>query len=509
MECACLRPRVSATIARLVSDVLLALVVILQAVLVAIFLFRKPAQPDLAPLVERIDASRREVLESARSEAERGRADAQRAATSQRDELRKSQDSFAAAITASLRATTEAQQAQLAAFAVRLDTLTRSLAEGGGKQREELAKSSAHTSELLVKQLGEAAKQQRDQLEAFGRKLGEVVEMHERKSKELRESIEAQLGVVRADNAKQLEEMRRTVDEKLQGTLEKRLGESFKLVSERLEAVHKGLGEMQTLASGVGDLKKVLSNVKTRGIWGEVQLGNLLEQMLSSEQYATNVAVAGEGRETVEFAIKMPGGEEGGAPVWLPIDAKFPVEDYERLVDASERADVEGVEAASRALEARVRGFAREIRDKYVRVPKTTEFAILFLPTEGLYAEILRRPGLAESMQRELRIVIAGPTTLAAILNSLQMGFRSLAIQKRSSEVWKVLGAVKTDFGKFADVLESVKKKLDAASQTIETAQDRTRLIGKKLRKVEELPAAEAEELLGLPEVARDATEES
>lgn len=486
------------------SDVLLALVVILQAVLVVIFLIRKPAAPDLAPLVERIDASRREVLESSRAEAERDRADAQRAATSQRDELRKSQESFANAITAAVRATTEAQHAQLGAFATQLDALTRSLAESGGKQREELAKSFASTSEVLVKQLGEAAKQQRDQLEAFGRKLGEVVEVHERKSKELRESIEAQLGVVRADNAKQLEEMRRTVDEKLQGTLEKRLGESFKLVSERLEAVHKGLGEMQTLASGVGDLKKVLSNVKTRGIWGEVQLGNLLEQMLSSEQYATNVAVAGEGRETVEFAIKMPGGEEGGPPVWLPIDAKFPVEDYERLVDASERADVEGVEVAARALEVRVRGFAREIRDKYVRVPKTTEFAILFLPTEGLYAEILRRPGLAESMQRELRIVIAGPTTLAAILNSLQMGFRSLAIQKRSSEVWKVLGAVKADFGRFADVLESVKKKLDAASQTIETAQDRTRLIGKKLRKVEELPVSEANDLLGLPEVARD-----
>jgi DNA recombination protein RmuC len=290
--------------------------------------------------------------------------------------------------------------------------------------------------------------------------------------------------------------MRATVDEKLQGTLEKRLGESFKQVSDRLEQVHKGLGEMQTLASGVGDLKRVLTNVKTRGTWGEVQLGAMLEQVLSPEQYATNVPTKA-GGERVEFAIKLPGrGEDTADVIWLPIDAKFPLEDYQRLVEAQERIDPAAAEAASKQLETRIKQCAKVICDKYIGPPKTTDFGILFLPNEGLFAEAVRRVGLADYVQRECRVVLAGPTTLWSILNSLQMGFRTLAIEKRSSEVWKVLGAVKTEFGKFGDLLDGVKRKLDQASDNIEDAARKSRTIERKLRGVQELPAAEAAAML-------------
>jgi DNA recombination protein RmuC len=305
---------------------------------------------------------------------------------------------------------------------------------------------------------------------------------------------------MQADNASKLEEMRRTVDEKLHATLEQRLGESFKLVSDRLEQVHKGLGEMQTLAAGVGDLKKVLTNVKTRGSWGEVQLATLLDQLLTGEQYGKNVATRPESSERVEFAIRLPGraiGDEEQRPVWLPIDAKFPLEDYQRLLEAQERADPLASAAAIKALEVRLRDEARKIHDKYVEPPYTTDFAILYLPTEGLYAEALRRPGLVDSLQRDLRICIAGPTTLAALLNSLQMGFRTLAIERRSSEVWAVLGAIKTEFGKFGEVLEATHRKLEQASRSIEAAGVRTRQIERKLRGVEALPASEVRSRLG------------
>jgi DNA recombination protein RmuC len=286
------------------------------------------------------------------------------------------------------------------------------------------------------------------------------------------------------------------VDEKLQGTLEKRLGESFKQVSERLELVHKGLGEMQTLATGVGDLKKVLTNVKTRGTWGEVQLGTLLEQVLNPDQFAANVATK-DGGERVEFAVKLPGqGSDKDETVWLPIDAKFPVEDYQRLIEAQEKADVEGVEASGKQLEARVRACAGDICEKYLNPPKTTDFGILFLPIEGLFAEVIRRIGLTEVIQRESRVVIAGPTTLWSLLSSLQMGFRTLAIQKRSSEVWNLLGAVKTEWTKYGDVLDAVQKKLQQASDTIEKAKARSRAVGRKLRDVQELPVGEAAALL-------------
>ncbi|HEY3520294.1 MAG TPA: DNA recombination protein RmuC [Rhodanobacteraceae bacterium] len=325
--------------------------------------------------------------------------------------------------------------------------------------------------------------------------LGGLTADSEKRLNDVRATLDAQLKSLQTDNAAQLEKMRATVDEKLQNTLETRLGQSFKLVSERLEAVQRGLGEMQSLASGVSDLKRVLSNVKTRGTFGEVQLGALLEQLLTSEQYATNIAVVPHSGERVEYAIRLPG-QGTDAPVWLPIDCKFPVEDYQRLLDAQERADPEAASAAATALERRVRDEAKTIRGKYVAPPHTTDFAILFLPAEGLYAEVIRRPGLFEVLQREYRITVAGPTTLTAILNALQMGFRTLAIEQRSSEVWRLLGEVKNEFGKFGGILEKAEKQLNTVSKSIGEAGRKTRTIGRALRDVESLPAAQVRSLL-------------
>jgi DNA recombination protein RmuC len=294
---------------------------------------------------------------------------------------------------------------------------------------------------------------------------------------------------MRSDNAAKLDQMRATVDERLQATLEQRLGESFRLVSERLEQVHRGLGEMQSLAVGVGDLKRVLSNVKTRGTWGEIQLGALLEQILIADQYQANVATKPNCAERVEFAIKLPGrSDDRDDVVWLPIDAKFPQEDYLALVTAQEAGDVAGVDTAGKRLEARVRGCARDICEKYLNPPLTTDFGILFLPTEGLYAEVIRRPGLMESLQRECRVMVAGPTTLGALLNSLQMGFRTLAIQRRSSEVWGILAGVKSEFGKFGGVIQKLQKKLSEASNVVEAAATRTRVMERRLKDVEAMP---------------------
>jgi DNA recombination protein RmuC len=326
--------------------------------------------------------------------------------------------------------------------------------------------------------------------------IGKLSESIEKKLEAIRGTVEGELRRMQTDNAKQLDQMRQTVDEKLQGTLEKRLGESFKQVSDRLEQVHKGLGEMQTLATGVGDLKKVLTNVKTRGTWGEVQLGVLLEQVLTPDQFAANVSTKDAG-ERVEFAVKLPGqGTDKDETVWLPIDAKFPIEDYQRLTEAQERADVEGVEVAGKQLENRVKTCARTISEKYLNPPQTTDFGILFLPIEGLFAEVIRRTGLIDAIQRDYRVIIAGPTTLWSILNSLQMGFRTLAIQKRSSEVWNLLAAVKTEWTKYGEVLEGVQKKLHQASDTIEKAKVRSKAIGRKLKDVQELPASDATALL-------------
>ena len=366
--------------------------------------------------------------------------------------------------------------------------------------REEQAQSLDRLTKALSAQVGQLGTLQGQQLEAFAAQLARLTQSNEQRFEQLRLSIEARLGAMQADNASKLEEMRKTVDEKLHATLEQRLGDSFKLVSERLELVHKGLGEMQTLAAGVGDLKKVLTNVKTRGTWGEVQLEALLDQVLTAEQYEKNVITRPNSNERVEFAIRLPGREMGGSdkqPVWLPIDAKFPMEDYQRLIEAQERADPVAVELAAKALELRLRLEAKTIRDKYVEPLFTTDFAIFYLPTEVLYAEALRRSGLADGLQRDFRISIAGPTTLAALLNSLQMGFRTLAIEKRSSEVWGVLGAIKTEFGKFGEALDATRKKLEQATKSIESAGVRTRQIERKLKGVEALPTAEAQARLG------------
>ncbi|MGE5336665.1 MAG: DNA recombination protein RmuC, partial [Gemmatimonadota bacterium] len=346
-------------------------------------------------------------------------------------------------------------------------------------------------------QMTQAGGVQTQSLNAYGQtmqqQLADLTRSIQMNLAEVRGTLQTQLASLQSDNAAKLEQMRATVEEKLQTTLEARLGESFRLVSERLEQVHRGLGEMQGLAQGVGDLKKVLGNVKTRGTFGEVQLAALLEQVLAPDQYATNVATRPGSSERVEFAVRMPGRSgDGETPCWLPIDAKFPSEDYERLLAAQEAADPAAVEAAGKAIETRIRLEAKTIRDKYVEPPHTTDFAILFLPTEGLFAEVLRRPGLTEALNREQRIVVAGPTTLFAMLNSLQMGFRTLALEKRSAEVWQVLGAVKTEFGKFGDVLSKLKQQLATASNTIETAETRTRQMTKALRGVEALPAEQA-----------------
>jgi DNA recombination protein RmuC len=370
-------------------------------------------------------------------------------------------------------------------------------AEESFRDREERAQSASLLGQAVTTQVGQFGALQAERLEAFARELNRFSLGLDERFERLKLSVEGRLSAIQADNASKLEEMRRTVDEKLHATLEQRLGESFKLVSERLEQVHRGLGEMQTLAAGVGDLKRVLTNVKTRGTWGEVQLAALLEQLLTADQFAANVATIPGSNERVDFAIRLPG-KDDGAVVWLPIDAKFPIEDYQRLLDAQERVDPAAVEEAAKAIEMRLKSEARSIRDKYVAPPHTTDFAMLYLPIEGLYAEALRRPALAETLQRDYRVSLAGPTTLAALLNSLQMGFRTLAIEQRSAEVWAVLGAVKTEFGKFGEALAHTKKKLDEASNSISKAETRTRQLSRRLRDVEALPAGEAEKLIGV-----------
>jgi len=330
------------------------------------------------------------------------------------------------------------------------------------------------------------------QFTTFSERLEKLTQRNDKKFEELKEKVEQKLQQLQENNSLKLEEMRVTVDEKLHATLEKRLGESFKLVSDRLEQVHKGLGEMQTLAVGVGDLKKVLTNVKSRGTWGEIQLENLIDQLLTPEQFAKNIATKKGSNDRVEFAIKMPGRSNNKDEVlWLPIDAKFPMEDYQRLQLAQDAVDLPAIEEASKALENRIKGEAKTIFDKYLDPPNTTDFALMFLPVEGLFAEVLRRPGLIEKIQTEYKVVLTGPTTLTAILNSLQMGFRSLAIEKRSSDVWNLLGAVKTEFGKFGDILEKTQKKLAEASNTIDDASKRSRSIERRLRDVQELPQGE------------------
>ena len=373
-----------------------------------------------------------------------------------------------------------------------------SLAAQALAAREAQDAAAQRSAQNLTESMQRLADGMREQLQAMS--TG-----NEQRFAELRHTVEQRLTSIQQDNEKKLEQMRATVDEKLHATLEQRLGESFKQVAERLEQVHKGLGEMQNLARDVGSLNRVLTNVKTRGVFGEVQLAGLLEQVFTPEQYATNVATLPGSAERVEFAIKLPGQRDDGQPLWLPIDAKFPREDYERLLDAQERADAVAAEAAGKAIEMRLRLEARTIREKYIAPPHTTDFGILFVPTEGLYAEALRRPGLMEGLQREHKVMLCGPTTLLATLTSLQMGFRTLALEKRSAEVWEVLGAVKTEFGKFGDVLAKAKKKLEEAGNTLDAAEVRTRAMTRKLKGVEALPDDASQQLLQLGQAAEEA----
>ncbi|MDO4540699.1 MAG: DNA recombination protein RmuC [Syntrophomonadaceae bacterium] len=397
-----------------------------------------------------------------RMEMAAGREESQAASRSDREELGGSIKAFETAVSTQMSAQAALQQQQWDSFALQLKSM----------------------SDL-----------QSQQLESFARQIKDSRQGSEEKLEQMRQTLEHRVKELQEDNGKKLEQMRQVVDEKLHATLEQRLGESFKLVSERLDLVHKGLGEMQSLAEGVGDLKKVLGNVKSRGTWGEVQLGNILEDMLSPEQYGSNVAVR-QGRERVEYAIRLPGPDETQGQLWLPIDAKFPVEDYQRLLEAYEQADAAMAEQYGKQLELRIRGEAKNIGEKYIEPPLTTDFAIMFLPTEGLYAEVLRRPGLSEALRRDYKVVVAGPTTLAAMVSSFSMGFRTLAIQQRSGEVWQVLGAVKTEFSRFGNSLEKVQKKLQEASNSIDAAATRSRAVERKLKKVEALPAAEALTLL-------------
>lgn len=519
--------------------VLLSLNAIMLLAVLALMIFRKSTQVSDPMLTSRLDAFEKaqdRVERVIREEVSLNRDELGKSAKEQRQELTTAFKAFGDSVVQRMSDVASTQKAQLEAFSnqltsfakasgERLDSVRAESATCSKQLREEVVATLKSISETMAKTMKDLSVAEKGQLETFsgqismltktsGEKLDGIriesiagakqlreevlsalnraAEATEKKLEAVRITVEGQLQHMQIENTKQLEQMRQTVDEKLQGTLEKRLGESFKQVSERLEQVHKGLGEMQTLAIGVGDLKKVLSNVKTRGTWGEMQLGTLLEQVLSPDQFSVNIATK-DGGERVEFAIKLPGqSADKDEIVWLPIDAKFPIEDYQRLIEAQEKTDVEGVETAGKQLENRVKTCAKDICNKYLNPPKTTDFGILFLPIEGLFAEVIRRPGLTDLIQRECRVVIAGPTTLWSILNSLQMGFRTLSIQKRSSEVWNLLAAVKTEWTKYGDVLDAVQKKLHSASETIEKAKVRSRAVGRKLKDVQELPANEA-----------------
>jgi DNA recombination protein RmuC len=481
------------------------LVLLIATVICLLILLRKASRPGFEALSVRLDAFERaqEGIERAvREETGKSREEMNNGAREQRVELGQIVKNFGESVGQRMMELGNSQKTQLQIFSDQLNSFAKSSAERldairgesarGAKQlREEVVTTLKSISETMATTLKDLAEAQKAQLETMTSEIGKLSESTERKLEAVRVGVEGKLQSIQVENANQLELMRQTVDEKLQGTLEKRLGDSFKQVSERLEQVHKGFGEMQALATGVGDLKKVLANVKARGTWAEVQLGQMLEQILNPDQFAVNVATKESG-ERVEFAIRLPGQGESDEPVWLPIDAKFPIEDYQRLLEAQDRGNVEEVEAASKQIEQRVKACAKDICAKYLNPPKTTDFAIMFLPIEGLFAEVIRRNGLCDYIQRECRVLIAGPTTLWSILNSLQMGFRTLAIQKRSSEVWNLLAGVKTEWMQYGKLLELVQKRINQASETIDKVKVRSRAIGRKLKDVQELPAGEA-----------------
>ena len=490
-----------------ITDILLIIVLALVAggvVLLLILLFRKN-DVDLKPIEQALQSSEKSYERTERSvkeEIARNREEAGTTSRQSREEMTSTLKGVGDSLQQQLLGLTQTNDQKLERLRETVEKRLGVIQEDSGRKLDQMRQESVTSTQKAREEVTTSLK---EFSETLTKRLNEIGQSNQQMLDGLKSAVEEKLRAIQEDNSKQLEQMRVTVDEKLQGTLEKRLSESFKQVSERLEQVHKGLGEMQTLATGVGDLKKVLTNVKTRGTWGEVQLGAMLEQVLTRDQYDLNVDTKGSA-ERVEYAVKLPGkGEDRDEVVWLPIDAKFPVEDYQRLVEAQENADPDLAEAASKQLETRIKQCASDICKKYLNPPMTTDFGILFLPTEGLFAEVIRRSGLTEYVQRECRVVIAGPTTLWSILNSLQLGFKTLAIQKRSSEVWNLLAAVKTEWTKYGDVLDAVQKKLNQASETIERAKVRSRAVGKKLRDVQELPAGEAAVLLPPPGAEDDA----
>jgi DNA recombination protein RmuC len=473
----------------------------LAAVTLCLVVWLLVRRNDGAPMQRALEA----LQQSSRADAERLerelRDEVARSGSGTRQEIGQTLAAFQQTLLAQSGDVARTQNEQIDAFRVQLATMQQAVSSAlqhAASAQATQAQASRDAQDAALKRFGDAT----------GEQLRALSEANERRLLEVRNTVEQRLTALQTDNEKKLEQMRATVDEKLQATLETRLTASFQQVAERLEQVHKGLGDMRDLARDVGSLNRVLTNVKTRGVYGEMQLAGLLEQVLAPEQYAKNVeTVPGTGAR-VEYAIKLPGRRDDGEPLWLPIDAKFPREDYERLVEAQERADPVAVEVSAKAIEVRLRAEAKTIREKYVAPPHTTDFGIMFVPTEGLYAEALRRPGLVESLQREHKVMLAGPTTLLATLNSLQMGFRTLALEKRSAEVWEVLGAVKTEFGKFGEVLDKTQQKLREASDTIDKAKTRTNVMTRKLKTVEALPLAQTELLLPgaeLPSVDDDA----
>jgi DNA recombination protein RmuC len=501
----------------------LAIILVLSVAVLCLLLFRSREKPsvDISSIEARFSILTDGQARSDRmfrEEMAKNREESASAARQDREELARALKSFGDSLVRSSGEIAGLQKNQLDAFSGRLETLSGSngekmdavrqavevhlqslqsaMAERHSEMRNEAEVNRRTHREEIAASLGNFGDLQRVHLESVVGSLRSLTTSNETKLEGLRNTVGEGLREIRVDNARQLGEMRATVEEKLQGTLEKRLGESFKHVAERLEQVHKGLGEMQTLATGVGDLKKLFANVRARGAWGEVQLDALLADMLTPDQYQENVATKEGSSERVEFAIRLPGGDHGG-PLYLPIDAKFPLDDYQRLVEAQEKADLLEIESAGRRLEARIRTCAKEISQRYLDPPRTTDLALMFLPSEALYAEIARRTGVLEIVRREHRVAIVGPSTLAVTLNAFRMGFRTLAIQKRSSEVWILLGAVKTEFGRFGGLLDGVKKKLDQASDGMDGVAKRSRAIHRRLREVEVLPESEARALLG------------
>jgi len=484
--------------------IIVALLAVLVAALCVALLYRMRSGSSISPVLDqRLVAIEGLITRSdtlVRDEFARGRDESREGARSLREEISTQFGSLATSVRGSLADLATGQNTRLEDFSGRLNEAKSTAAADAKALREEVAQNLQALGNTLAETLDQMSQAQRERLD---RVSGVVIELTQRSGEQqeaLRAAVEHRLDAIRAENTEKLENIRQTVDEKLQSTLNERLGASFQVVSEWLERVHKSMGEMQSLANGVGDLKRLLTNVKARGTWGEVALGNILEEMMAPDQFGRNVEILPGSNQRVEYAIRLPG--DGDAPVWLPLDSKFPSEDYERLEDARQRGDIDAVESAARAIESAIRLAARDISTKYIHSPHSTDFAVLFLPTEGLFAEVIRRPGLTDALQRDRHIMVAGPTNLVSLLVAFRMGFRSLAIQQRSGEVWTVLSAVKTEFGKFGGMLDKVSKKLREAQSVVDDeAGVRRRAIDRKLRSLEVLPEIEAAAVLELDHV--------